>query len=76
MNKKYWPVPDSYSKYIPVNGNPGSFWEDRNDRHHCGIDIYAPIGSDVVSIEDGQVIETGILHNQKNLIIGIKLIIS
>ncbi|MDD5634939.1 MAG: M23 family metallopeptidase [Candidatus Omnitrophica bacterium] len=52
---KYWPVPDSYSKNIPLNG-PGSFAEDRGDRHHSGVDIYASKGSVVVSIEDGIVV--------------------
>jgi len=53
---KYWPVPNSYSKKAPIKGDPGSFWEDRGDRRHCGIDIYAPAGSEVISIDDGTVI--------------------
>lgn len=57
---KYWPVPDRYSKDISADGSPGSFWENRQDRFHCGIDIYAPAGSDVLSIEDGEVIDIGI----------------
>jgi murein DD-endopeptidase MepM/ murein hydrolase activator NlpD len=57
---KYWPVPDSYSKDIPVDDASGSFWEDRGDGYHCGVDIYAPTGSDVLSIEDGEVIDIGI----------------
>ena len=57
---KCWPVPDSYVKLIPEEGSSGMFWEDRLDRHHCGIDIYAPKGSSVVSIEDGKVIDIGI----------------
>ena len=57
---KYWPAPDSYFKQIPVKGSPGSFWENRGDRFHCGVDIYAPEGSKVLSIEDGKVIETGV----------------
>lgn len=56
---KHWPVPDSYSKIVPASGSPGSFWEDRGDRRHCGIDIYAPEGSGVLSIEDGTVIGVG-----------------
>jgi murein DD-endopeptidase MepM/ murein hydrolase activator NlpD len=54
-----WPVPNSYSKKIPLNGNPGSFWEYRGDRFHTGIDIYAPEGSKVLSVDEGKVIETG-----------------
>ena len=60
---KYWPVPDSYFKKIPAKGSPGSFWENRGDRFHCGIDIYAPAGSEVVSIDDGIVLESGIFTN-------------
>jgi murein DD-endopeptidase MepM/ murein hydrolase activator NlpD len=56
---KYWPVPTSYTREIPKNGVSGSFWEDRGDRHHCGIDIYAPEGSEVLAVESGYVIETG-----------------
>ncbi len=56
---KYWPVPNSHSKKIPIKGTPGSFWEDRGDRRHCGIDIYAPAGSEVMSIDDGTVIDIG-----------------
>jgi len=57
---KYWPVPNSYSKNIPADGSPGSFWEDRGDRRHCGIDIYTPEGSDVIAVENGKVIEIGL----------------
>ena len=61
---KYWPVPNSYSKKIPVKGT-GSFWEDRGDRRHCGIDIYAPKGSDVVSVDTGEIIDIGIFTSPK-----------
>ncbi len=57
---KIWPVPDSYSKEIPRNGEPGSFWEDRGDRFHCGLDIYAPKGSKVLAIQNGKVIDVGV----------------
>lgn len=56
----YWPVPESYSKTIPSTGAPGSFWENRGDRQHCGVDIYAPPGCDVLSIEEGEVIDAGV----------------
>ncbi len=56
---KTWPVPNSYSKTIPAGSSPGAFWENRGDRFHCGVDIYAPKGSDVVSIEDGTVEKIG-----------------
>jgi murein DD-endopeptidase MepM/ murein hydrolase activator NlpD len=64
---KHWPVPKSYSKIIPKQKCQGSFWEDRDDRHHCGIDIYAPFESEVVSVYKGLVIETGIFTNKSSL---------
>ena len=57
---KCWPVPKSYTKNLPASGAPGSFWENRGDRYHCGVDIYAPEGSDVLSVEDGKVIDIDI----------------
>lgn len=57
---RYWPVPNTYSKDIPKAKSQGSFWENRGDRRHCGIDIYAPDGSEVLSIEDGRVIDIGV----------------
>ena len=57
---KTWPVPNSPSRTIPEPVTAGCFWEDRGDRHHCGVDIYAPKGSDVVCVAPGDVIETGI----------------
>lgn len=62
---KYWPVPNSYSKQVPKNNTPGSFWEKRDDRFHCGIDIYASVGSKVISVSDGFVIEIGIFTDKK-----------
>ncbi len=62
---KYWPVPESYTREIPVDGIQGSFWKDRGDRRHCGVDIYAPEGSDVLSIERGVVLEVGIFSTKK-----------
>jgi len=62
---KYWPVPNSYSNNIPFKGSHGSFWENREDRFHCGIDIYAPVGSNVISVDDGIVLETGIFTTPK-----------
>lgn len=54
-----WPVPDSFTKEIPPKGSQGSFWEDRDEQFHCGIDIYAPEGAEVVAIEAGTVFQTG-----------------
>ncbi len=53
---KTWPVPESYLDVLPKKGTQGSFWENRNDRYHCGVDIYAPQGSKVVAIDPGRVI--------------------
>ena len=63
---RFWPVPNSYSKRVPVEGESGSFWEDRNDRRHCGVDIYAPAGSDVLSIEDGAIVRVSVSTSKKN----------
>lgn len=60
IQRKQWPVPNSYENEFPRAGSPGSFWEDRNDRHHCGVDIYAPIGSKVVAIDSGRVLDVGV----------------
>jgi hypothetical protein len=64
---KFWPVPNSYSKKLPKEGHAGSFWEDRGDRFHCGVDIYAPYKSKVVSIDNGIVIEIGIFTSSKDV---------
>ena len=57
---RLWPVPESYSKVVPGQGQPGSFWEDRQDRRHCGIDIYALHGAQVIAMESGSVLDTGV----------------
>lgn len=57
---KVWPLKDSALKQIPDKPSAGSFWEDRGDRFHCGIDLYAPERSDVVAIEEGIVVDIGI----------------
>lgn len=55
--KLIWPVPESLSKEPQRPGVPGGFWENRGDRYHCGVDIYAPFGSDVLAVEAGVVID-------------------
>lgn len=52
---------------IPKKGYPGSFWEERGDRHHCGVDLYAPGNTEVVSIEDGIGAETGMMTSPEIL---------
>lgn len=58
--KKHWPVPESKSRQLPADGERGSFWEDRRDRHHAGVDMYAPSDSPVVAIEDGEVVDVSV----------------
>ena len=55
-----WPVAKSYSKKLPQTGQPGSFWEDRKDRRHCGIDIYAPFNAIVAAVKSGTILDKGI----------------
>jgi murein DD-endopeptidase MepM/ murein hydrolase activator NlpD len=52
---------------IPQKGEAGSFWEDRGDRFHCGVDLYAPENTEVVSIEKGVVAETGVMTSPEIL---------
>jgi murein DD-endopeptidase MepM/ murein hydrolase activator NlpD len=62
---KFWPVPNSYEKILPEKGASGSFWEDRGDRRHCGVDIYAPEGSPVHAVEEGIVIRTSVFTSRE-----------
>ncbi len=64
---KHWPVPESYSKELPKKGEAGSFWERRDGRYHCGIDIYAPLGSRVLAVEGGIVIDIGIFTSPERI---------
>lgn len=64
---KFWPVPNSYSKDPPASNASGSFWENRVDRYHCGVDIYAPERSEVLSIEDGKVIDVGLFTSPEKI---------
>ena len=54
-----WPLP-AIPHRVPADGEPGSFREDRGDRTHCGVDLYAPHGTVVVAVEGGTVAGTGI----------------
>lgn len=56
-----FPLPNKKDKRLPKNGESGSFWEDRKDRRHCGIDLYAPEGDPVIAIENGKVTDVGIM---------------
>ena len=63
MKMKFWPVPDSYRKSLPRSGEAGCFWENRGDRNHCGIDIYAPPESSVLAVDAGRVVKVGIFSS-------------
>jgi murein DD-endopeptidase MepM/ murein hydrolase activator NlpD len=58
--RKFWPVPQSYSKNVPKNGKDGSFR--RNDYYdklkvwHTGTDLFCPNGSRVIATEDCTVV--------------------
>lgn len=55
-----WPLPGRTDRRIPGHGDAGSFWEDRGDRRHCGVDLHTPAGSRVLAIVEGTVLRTGI----------------
>ena len=57
---KFWPVPDSNPDELNGQRSSGFFWENRGDRRHCGVDIYAPEGSKVMAIEGGEVVDVGV----------------
>jgi len=53
-----WPVGGDLPRLIAQPGEPGSFWQDRGDRHHAGVDLYAPAGTSVYAIQAGRVLQT------------------
>jgi murein DD-endopeptidase MepM/ murein hydrolase activator NlpD len=53
---KSWPLLNSLPRRLPQAGERGSFWEDRGDRHHAGIDLYAEPGTLVVAVDGGSVL--------------------
>lgn len=55
-----WPVPQSYKREIPKKGISGCFWDQKSIGLHCGVDIYAPLGSEVVAISAGIVVDVGV----------------
>lgn len=57
--QRHWPVPEISADRLPKPGMPGCFARARGDRIHCGIDLYAPAGTCVVSVESGRVLTTG-----------------
>jgi murein DD-endopeptidase MepM/ murein hydrolase activator NlpD len=63
-----WPVPGSSSKELPGKSGAGCFWQNRGDRYHCGIDIYAPKGSIVNALEDGVVLDMGLFTSPDHIV--------
>ena len=55
-----WPLGDNLPRHIPQPGEPGSFWEDRGDRHHAGVDLYAPVGSPVLAIQASRILRISV----------------
>ena len=45
---------------IPISGQ-GSFWENRGDRRHCGIDLYAQKGDEIYAITNGKVMAVEVM---------------
>lgn len=64
---KHWPLPNIHPRRLPEPGGRGSFWEDRGDRRHAGIDLYAPAGSPVAAIEDGTVLDVTVFTSPEVL---------
>lgn len=56
----YWPVGAVNTRQYPHPGQPGSFWQNRGDRHHAGVDLYAPANSPVYAIQTGRVLAVSI----------------
>jgi hypothetical protein len=63
---KFWPLKDDRRKIVPRTG-PGSFWEDRRDRRHCGVDLYAPEGAAVLAMDGGVVVRVGIMTSPRKV---------
>jgi murein DD-endopeptidase MepM/ murein hydrolase activator NlpD len=59
------PIDDFDFSDIPKSGSAGSFWEDRGDRRHCGIDIYASPGADVYAVNDGIIADAGLFTSPR-----------
>lgn len=50
-----WPLKGCFPS-VPVPPAPGSFGVRRKLDTHTGVDLYAPIGTEVVAVEDGTVV--------------------
>jgi len=56
--KRFWPLKGEDIRF-PAPESVGSFWMNRGDRYHCGIDLYASVDTPVLATEDGQILRTG-----------------
>jgi hypothetical protein len=65
--KMIWPFNDNKNMNIPEDGTEGGFLEDRKDRFHCGVDIYAPRGEPILSIEDGTVLDVSVFTSPERV---------
>lgn len=54
-----FPISIIRSNSFPKGSECGAFWENRGDRRHCGVDLYADVGTLVKNIEAGIVYECG-----------------
>ena len=59
MSMKSWPVQVAYSRKVPCDSD-AAFGAFREYKHgfgrHAGIDIYSPVGSKIIAIENGIVV--------------------
>jgi len=61
---RVWPLAGFRKGAVPRTG-PGSFWEDRGDRRHCGVDLYAPQGTAVLAMDEGEVVRVGVMTSPR-----------
>lgn len=53
---KHYPIPKSFR--FSKNQESGHFLEDRKDRIHCGVDLYAPRKTPVFAVDNGLIRKT------------------
>lgn len=55
-----WPLKKGKDNHVPDDGTEGGFLEDRLDRVHCGVDLYASKGDLIHGIENGKVVDVSV----------------